>query len=111
MRYIRYAILAVFLLVMVLVALANRTVIEVALLPDELPYADMLKISVPMFVLIFAAIGVGLLLGYFLEFFREHKFRRRAAVKSREVARLDAEVKKLKQQGGRDDDDILALLN
>lgn len=96
---------------LVLLALANRGAVSVAALPEGLPYADTLQMEVPLFAVIFAAIGVGLLFGYFMEYFREHKYRRQAAVKNREAARLAAEVAKLKKSNGSDEDDVLALLN
>ena len=111
MRYIKYLILAAFMAALVLLALANREAVFVSALPEGLPYAGVLSIEVPLFVIIFAAIGVGLLLGYFLEYFREHKYRRQAAIKNREAAVLSAEVAKLKKSNGSDEDDVLALLN
>lgn len=111
MRYFKYIVLAAFMLVLVLVALANRGAVSVALLPEGLPYADTLTRDVPMFAVIFAAIGVGLLLGYVMEYFREHKYRRQAAVKNREAAQLAAEVASLKKTTGSGKDDVLALLN
>ncbi len=110
MRYIKYIILAAFMAALVLLALANKGAVTVAALPAGLPYADELSLNVPLFAVIFAAIGVGLLLGYFLEYFREHKYRKQAAVKNREAAVLAAEVAKLKDTNGSDQDDVLALL-
>ncbi len=111
MRYIKYIILAAFMAALVLLALANKGAVAVAALPEGLPYADRLHLEVPMFAVIFASIGAGLLLGYVLEYFREHKYRRQAAVKNREAAALAAEVAKLKKSNGSDEDDVLALLN
>ncbi|MBL1434593.1 MAG: DUF1049 domain-containing protein [Rhodobacteraceae bacterium] len=111
MRYIKYIILAAFMAALVLLALANRGVVAISALPEGLPYADALRLQVPLFVVIFAAIGAGLLLGYLLEYFREHKYRRQAAVKNREAAALSAELAKLKKSNGSDEDDVLALLN
>ncbi|NOR62849.1 MAG: DUF1049 domain-containing protein [Rhodobacteraceae bacterium] len=111
MRYIKYIILAAFMGGLVLLALANREAVTVAALPEGLPYANMLRLQMPLFAVIFAAIGTGLLLGYFLEYFREHKYRRQAAVKNREAAALSAELAKLKKSNGSDEDDVLALLN
>ncbi len=111
MRYLKYLILAVFMVALVLLALANRAPVLVSALPEGLPYAGALAYQVPLFVIIFAAIGVGLLLGYFLEYFREHKYRRQAAVKNREAAALSAELAKLKSENGSGEDDVLALLN
>jgi uncharacterized integral membrane protein len=111
MRFIKYIILAAFMAALVLLALANRAVVTVAALPDGLPFAGALHMQVPLFAVIFAAIGIGLLLGYVLEYFREHKYRRQAAVKNREAAALASEVAKLKKSNGSDEDDVLALLN
>ena len=109
-RYIRYLILAVFLVVLVLIALANRAVVSLSLLPEGLPFAAETTRAVPLFVVIFAAIAIGLLLGYFLEFFREHKYRKKAAVKNREAAALTAEFNQIRKSNGSDEDDVLALL-
>jgi len=111
MRIVKYTILAGFMGGLVMLALANKAVVTIAALPDGLPYADTLRLDVPLFAVIFAAIGTGLLLGYFLEYFREHKYRRQAAVKNREAAALASEVAKLKSANGSDEDDVLALLN
>ncbi len=111
MRYIKYLILAAFMAALVLLALANKGVVSVAALPEGIPYAGMLRLEVPMFAVIFGSMGAGLLLGYVLEYFREHKYRRQAAVKNREAAALAAEVSKLKKSNGSDEDDVLALLH
>jgi len=111
MRFIKYIFLAAFMAALVLLALANKGAVTVAALPEGLPYADALHLEVPLFTVIFAAMGAGLLLGYVLEYFREHKYRRQAAVKNREAAALASEVKQLKRSNGSDEDDVLALLN
>ncbi len=110
MRYIRYIILAVFMIALVSLALANRSPVMVALLPEGLPMAANFQIELPLFAIIFASILVGLVLGYVLEFFREHKYRKKAAVKNREAAQLSAQVAQLKKESGKDDDDVLAIL-
>lgn len=111
MRYLKYLILAAFMGGLVLLALANGGPVTVSALPEGLPYADSFRLEVPMFLVIFAAMGAGLLLGYFLEYFREHKYRRQAAMKNREAAALAAEVALLKKSNGSEEDDVLALLN
>ncbi|MCF6305387.1 MAG: lipopolysaccharide assembly protein LapA domain-containing protein [Rhodobacteraceae bacterium] len=110
MRYIRYTILAIFMIVLVSLALANRGLVMVALLPEGLPLAADFQLELPLFAIIFASILVGLVLGYLLEFFREHKYRKKAAVKNREAAQLSAQVAQLKKESGKDDDDVLAIL-
>jgi uncharacterized membrane-anchored protein YhcB (DUF1043 family) len=64
-----------------------------------------------MFVVIMLSMLAGLLVGYVLEYFREHKQRREAAVRKREVDILAREVDVLKKQAGTEEDDVLALLN
>ena len=110
MRFLRLLILALFMVILVLLALANRTPVIVALLPADMPMAANFMIELPLFAIIFAAIGIGLVIGYLLEDFREHKYRRKAAVKNREAAQLSAEVAQLKKESGKDEDDILAIL-
>ncbi|MBL4806782.1 MAG: LapA family protein [Rhodobacteraceae bacterium] len=110
MCFLRYLILAVFMTVLVLLAIANRDPVIVSLLPSDIEIAKNFQIELPLFAIIFAAIVVGLVLGYLMEYFREHKYRRKAAQKNREAAKLSAEVVQLKKESGKDDDDVLAIL-
>lgn len=107
---IRLAVLGLVLLGLVLLALANRGSVEIALLPAGLPLADSLKMTAPLFLVVFAALVLGLLLGMFFEYFREHKQRRAANQTRREANQLAGEVERLKAEGGKDEDDVLALL-
>lgn len=111
MRYIRYSFYAVLMLVLVMLALANREIVTLAVLPEQLSTLFPASIQLPMFVVILLSMLAGLLIGYVLEYFREHKQRREAAVKKREVESLAREVDTLKKQAGSEEDDVLALLN
>lgn len=115
MRYIRYLIWGSVALVLIVVALANRTAVTLYLLPAEL--ADLIalpavfrQIDLPLFVVIFISIAVGVLLGFVWEWLREHKHRAEASRKTREVGRLEREVKKLKGKQQEGKDEVLALL-
>ena len=110
MRYLRYSFYAVLMLMLVLLALANREIVTLAVLPKELSGIFPVSIQLPMFVVIMLSMLAGLLIGYVLEYFREHKLRREAAAKKREVANLSREVDALKKQAGTEEDDVLALL-
>ena len=110
MRYLRYSFYAVLMLVLVMLALANREIVTLAVLPEQLSGIFPASIQLPMFVVIMLSMLAGLLIGYVLEYFREHKLRREAAVKKREVASLSREVDALKKQAGTEEDDVLALL-
>ncbi len=113
MRFIKLLILAVILVGIVLVAVANNDFVTVQLLPA--PLAEMVTfptaITLPLFVILLAAVGVGLLIGYILEWLRERKHRRAVGQTKREVSRLESEVANLRKKTGEGEDDVLALLN
>lgn len=110
MRTIKLILLGIILAGIVLLALANREMVTLRLLPEEidgvLPGA---VIELPLFVVGILSVVTGLVLGYILEWLREHRHRRRAAEKEREAVRLKREVASLR--GGAPKDDVLALLD
>lgn len=112
MRYIRYAILGFLGIVLVSVCLANRTIVDLKLLPNAM--AELLgmnpTISLPLFVVVLGGLGAGLVIGFIWEWLREHKHRRAVGTHSREVKKLSREVQKLKQQKHEGKDEVLALL-
>lgn len=113
MKTIRYAFWAIVAVILILVGLANRDFATVRAMPPAL--ADMLAISpdisLPMFIIIFVSVGVGLLIGFFWEWIREHRIRVDGRKKAREVSKLQREVETLKtKNAGGHQDDVLALL-
>tara|TARA_R110000868_G_scaffold309190_2_gene570568 strand:+ start:178 stop:525 length:348 start_codon:yes stop_codon:yes gene_type:complete len=113
MRYIRYAFLAALAVVLVTVALANRDVVVLHLLPADLAGLTglSLTLSLPMFVVIFGAIVAGLLIGFVWEYMREYKHRSAASGHKREKEKLAREVDKLKTAKAKSEgDEVLALL-
>lgn len=110
MRYLRYSFYAVLMFVLVMLALANREIVTLSVLPEQLSAALPVSVRLPMFVVIMLSMLAGLMVGYVLEYFREHKQRREAAVRKREVEVLAREVDVLKKQAGSEEDDVLALL-
>ena len=113
MRYIRYASIAIFGLALVLIALANRGMVTLRVLPDELSGFAALNptYQMPLFVVIFGGILAGLILGFIWEWIREAGERAAAARQARELASLRAEVARLKTAENRDRDEVLALLD
>ena len=85
------AVLGVALLV---VALANRAPVPVRLLPDDMAALTGLTwaMELPLFLVIFGGIILGVLIGFVWEWFREHGHRATASQKSREVTRLEREL-------------------
>jgi uncharacterized integral membrane protein len=110
MRTIKLILLALILVVVVVLALANRQNVTLNLLPEGLSGILPVSREVPLYIVSLVSIGVGLLLGYILEWLREHKHRRRAAEKAREAAQLNREVDRLRKQTTKHEDDVLTLL-
>jgi lipopolysaccharide assembly protein A len=112
-RYLRYLFLAGLAIVLLTVALANRAPVPVRLLPDDLATLTGLtwRAELPLFLIIFAGIVAGVLIGFVWEWFREMKHRSTANMKSREVTRLERELSVLRDTTSVPKDDVLALLD
>lgn len=117
MRYVRYLKITLLLLTgatLVIVALANRQLVTLSLLPGDMAVFARLQVGLelPLFFVVFGGIALGLLMGTIWEYVREGKQRAEAARMKREIARLTDEldklrVKKVKAEGK---DEVLALL-
>lgn len=112
-RYLRYALIVLLAVSLVTVAMANRTVVPVSLLPEGLASLTGFgwSMDLPLFLVIFAGIVAGLLIGFVWEWFREAKHRNAAAVNSRQAARLEREVTRLREARAEPEDEVLALLD
>jgi uncharacterized integral membrane protein len=110
MRTVKILLLGLILLALVVLALANREVVTLNLLPEGMSGVMPVAVRLPLFVVVLLSVVAGMVLGYLFEWLREHKHRRRASQKSREAAALNREVDRLRRQTGPSDDDVLALL-
>jgi lipopolysaccharide assembly protein A len=113
-RTIRLLVIGLIGLGLLAVATANRGPVEVRLLPADL--ADLTgfawTVQVPLFLVMFAGIILGVLIGFVWEWLRETRHRTTARSKSREVARLERELAALRdEQRGGPKDEVLALLD
>ncbi|UWR23276.1 LapA family protein [Sulfitobacter sp. S190] len=113
MRYIRYACIAIFAVALISVALANREMVPLKVLPDELSglFAVNPSIQMPLFIIILGSILAGLLVGFIWEWIREHAQRAEAAAQAREMRRLQRENAKLKAEKHEGKDEVIALLD
>jgi uncharacterized integral membrane protein len=111
-RYIRYAFLATLAVVLITVALANRAMVTLHLLPEGLSgfLGFSWQISLPLFIVIFGGIIVGILVGFVWEWFREHHLRAEGNRAKKAAVELSRQVKTLKAKEARPGDDVLALL-
>ncbi len=113
MRYLRYLFLGVLGVVLVTVAVANRNPVTLNLLPPDVAALTGFSWSVtlPLFLVVFAALVVGILLGFVWEWLREHRHRAEADYQRRQSARLEREVKALRTPAPGSQDEVLALLD
>ena len=112
MRYLRYLVLGLIAIGLVIVALANRDNVILTLIPKGLGglLGFNAQIQVPLFIVIFLGVGVGLLIGFFWEWLREMKHRNAAKSEHLHVVRLERQITKLKTGTTKEQDDVLALL-
>jgi uncharacterized integral membrane protein len=112
MRFLRYLFLALLAIALLIVALANRNLVTLTLLPEEIAtfVGYNAAVSLPLFLVIFAGIVAGVVIGFVWEWFREHKHRAEAVTNRREREKLEREVSRLKPATERQTDDVLALL-
>ena len=113
MRYIRYAFLATLGILLISVSLANRGMVTLKLIPDDIAglFGFNFVISLPLFVVVLGGIAAGLVVGFFWEWMREYKPRREASQKHREVRKLEREVTRLKDKKNEGKDEVLAILD
>jgi uncharacterized integral membrane protein len=111
-RFIRYLLLALLAIGLLTVAIANRDPVTLQALPQDVGLFLGLSwsLQLPLFLVMFGGIGVGLLIGFFWEWARESKHCATASTKAREVARLEREVTKLRSAQAGPEDEVLALL-
>lgn len=113
MRTIRLffvAILAVFLIV---VALANREMISVSLLPPSLQelLGGQWALTMPAFLALFIAMVFGLLVGVIWEWLRESHLRAESSRRAQDLARLEREVGDLRRTHAAPRDEVVAILD
>ena len=112
-RYLRYLTLAAVGLALLIVALANRTPVLLKAMPDD--FAAFLgltwQMELPVFVVLFGGIVIGVLVGFLWEWAREHKHRATASTKTRQVTRLERELATMRDATSLPQDDVLAILD
>lgn len=112
-RLIRYLFLLVLVLVLVTLAMTNREMVTLQLLPAEAEaFLGMnWRLPMPLYGVFFGGIALGLLVGFVWEYLREHRFRRTAKKATRQAATLERELGRLKDKTQGPKDEVLALLD
>ena len=90
MTYLRYAFLAIILVIALTLALANRALVTLALWPETVAsfVGASYSVRLPLFVVVLGALGLGLVLGLVWEWLRERGYRAEAARCQRELDKL-----------------------
>lgn len=112
MKYIKIAFWGCVAICLILVAMANRKIVELRAMPDWLSEALGLAptIQMPLYLAIFAGVALGLVIGLIWEWLREHKHRVAMRKSDREARKLEREVKRLRNEKHEGKDEVLAIL-
>jgi len=96
-RYLSLLVLVPLAIILIAFSVANRHVVKLSFDPTNV--ADpVFALQLPMFVFIFAALAIGLVLGGIGTWFTQGKHRKQARMKSREAQKWQFEAEH--QQGG-----------
>ena len=112
-RYIRVIFLTCLSIIILTLAVANRELVDIRILPSELEgfFGDGMIFSIPIFVLFLCGVIFGLFVGFVWEWISEMKHRSASSRKSKELAKVENELNQLKRDSGQNDDEVLLLLN
>lgn len=112
LRLIKLVFLALVLLALVFLFFANDEPVTLNFMPDALANALSLpnELTLPLFLVVCGALLIGIVVGFVLEWLREHRFRAEAKTQRREANRLGQEVAAMKGRKGDSQDDVLAIL-
>ena len=114
LRLFKIAFLVVFGIALAVVGLANLEPVTLKLLPGGLAEAVGItnEVTLPLVAVILAAVVLGIIVGFFLEWLREHHHRVEAKVQRRKATRLSDEMAAMTgRRGDSQEDDILALVD
>ncbi|MFT4791976.1 MAG: putative integral membrane protein [Paracoccaceae bacterium] len=109
MRILKLLVLAVVAVAAVILAVANRDMTTLNLLPVSIDLGFPTSATLPLFTVILASVFVGILIGLVLEALRETEHRRNERDLTRKTAVLNREVHRLAKKAGEEDDDILGI--
>ena len=102
-RYIRVIFLTCLSVIILTLAVANRELVDVRLLPSEFDgfLGVDVSLSIPLFVLFLSGVISGLFVGFVWEWIREMKHRSASNRKSKDLARVENELNQLSVTPGK----------
>lgn len=113
MRFLRLLFVTLLAIVLIAVALANREMVVLNAFPANFGQyvAGTWSIRLPLFLVIFLAMALGVAIGLIWEWLRETHIRREARQRSEQVARLEREVGQLRENHAAPRDEVLAIVD
>lgn len=113
MRFLRLLFVVLLAVILIAVALANREAVTLNAFPANLgAYLGINStIELPLFLVIFVAVALGMLAGLLWEYLREAKIRREARNRGEKVNKLENEVDTLRERHANPRDDVLAIVD
>ena len=113
MRTIRISFIVILAMVLILVATANRTPIQVGMLPESIAKftGSPWTVTLPTFLALFLAMVFGVLVGLVWEWLREGHLRAESRTRAHNLALLQREVGDLRRTHAAPRDEVLAILD
>lgn len=116
LRYLKMAFLVLVGLVLLTLALANRQMVSLQLLPNDMAafLGFNYGLEMPLFLVILGGVVTGLVVGFVWEWLREHRHRAEAARARREAEKLGTELGKARAARTKvagEDEELLALID
>ena len=96
-KLINIIILVPIAIVLIVLSVANRNVVTLALNPFD-PSDQVLSVSAPFFVFLFLALMVGMVVGSLATWFRQGRYRKKARQEAKEAVRWHTEADKQRER-------------
>ena len=111
MRLIRTLFLFCLATLLILLSLANSEKVTLYFLPENLAalFGIQIEVNIPLFLVFFSGIFIGLVIGFVWEWLREYKFRVKANNYQKRLFRAETELSELHAKENKKDD-VLTLL-
>ena len=106
MRTVRLIVLGLLAAVLISLGVANMVPVDLYLLPAALAGGGFSIKELPLAVVIMAAVLLGILIGLIIEYLREHRQRKLANERRREIVRLRQDIARLRAKLDDPDDDF-----
>ena len=112
MRYLFYAFYASLFVILIIFAMANRGLVEISIIPGEFSFFGLnFSITLPVYLIFFSGIVLGVVIGFLGEWVRESKYRSEVSQKNRKLREARRELRKLKGEKYKGQDEVLELLD